>query len=79
MSPRGEALSENDFTFNVKFYIQNYGLVMEFPISGILPDIYLNIIEISIFFCKKKYKNKNARILGMWMTPMYCTTALIDI
>ena len=38
-------LKQNYFTFNGSFYIQDDGIAMGSPLSGLLADIYLNYYE----------------------------------
>lgn len=54
-----EVLKQNYFIFDNKLYMQNDGLAMGSPLSGILSDIYLNDIENKhIFSDKNKQKRK---------------------
>ena len=51
-------LKQNYFTFNGSFYIQNDGLAMGSPLSGLLADIYLFYYENTHLLNNNIYANK---------------------
>lgn len=52
-------LKQNYFCFDNEYYIQNEGLAMGSPLSGILAEIFLNNFENKhIWATKNRYKNK---------------------
>jgi hypothetical protein len=52
-------LEQNYFAFNGKYYLQDKGLAMGSPLSGILSEIYLNNFENkNIFTDKKNFASK---------------------
>ena len=51
-------LEQNYFTFDNDFFIQNDGLAMGSPLSGLLADIYLNYFENANIIDNRLYKDK---------------------
>lgn len=52
-------LKQNYFSFNDEHYVQEEGLAMGSPLSGLLADLYLNYFENEyLFSCNNKYKDK---------------------
>ena len=64
-------LKQNYFTFNNNFYLQEFGLAMGSPLSGLLADLYLHHFENTYMFSENNKFCNNIKFYARYVDDTF--------